>query len=163
LPLVTAILSTDPASRLAGLDEPAVRELNAVTALLESLAVRLAPPFDASRRARLRAANARLRAARDPVSAAIADRDVHRRLVEAGADEALRAVLEPVEAALRPVRATHPPGPAAHAAEHDAVIEALAAGDNALAAERLRTHVAGRLPTLLAAVGAGGEPGGVAS
>ena len=129
---VTFVMSTDPVAGTAPLDEASVRELNAVAAILESLAVRLAPPFDAARRAALRAANARLRAAPDPVSAAIADREVHRRLVEPGDDAG-------------DVRR--------HAAEHDAIIDALAAGDVAAAAVRLRDHVAGRLPALLDAVG----------
>jgi DNA-binding GntR family transcriptional regulator len=164
LPAVTFALSSDPTARLAGLDEPMVRELNAVAVLLETLAVRLAPPFAAPRRAALRAANARLRAARDPVTAAVADREVHRRLVEGCADNALLATLRPVEAALRRLRPVGGSSPRSHAAEHDAVIDALAAGDNALASERVRAHVAGRLPALLAAaVAAGGDEGGPAS
>jgi DNA-binding GntR family transcriptional regulator len=150
---VTFLQSTDPASRAAPLDDVAVRELNAVAGLLESLAVRLAPPFDGARRAGLRAANARLRAASDPVSAAIADREVHRRLVEPGADDSLLGTLCPVQARLRAVAvAGAERDPRRHATEHDAVIDALADGDHARAAERLRAHVAGRLPGLLAAV-----------
>jgi DNA-binding GntR family transcriptional regulator len=150
---VTFLERTAPRSRTAPLDDVAVRELNAVAGILESLAVFLAPPFDGRRRAGLRAANARLRAARDPVAAAIADRDVHRRLVEACSDESLLGTLEPIEAALRHLAATGGVrDPERHATEHDAVIDALAAGDNAGAAERLRKHVAARLPALLAAV-----------
>jgi DNA-binding GntR family transcriptional regulator len=166
LPAVRSTLSSDPSARGAHLDESTVRELSAVTALLEALAVRLAPPSDAPHRAALRAANARLRAARDPVTAAIADREVHRRLVEPCADERLLATLRPVQAALRRVRASGGPSPRAHAAEHDAIIDALAARDTPLASERLRAHVAGRLPDLLAGLAglaAGGDPGALAS
>jgi DNA-binding GntR family transcriptional regulator len=151
---VTFAMSTDPVAGTASLDEASVRELNAVAAILESLAIRLAPPFDAARRAALRAANARLGAAPDPVSAAIADREVHRRLVEPGADAVLLGTLRPAEAALQPLAARDDAGDVRrHAAEHDAIIDALAAGDVAAAAVRLRDHVAGRLPALLDAVG----------
>jgi DNA-binding GntR family transcriptional regulator len=151
--VVTTTHRTDPASRLAHLDEDEIRELNAQAAILESLAVRGAPAYDAPHRARLRAANAALRVARDPVTAAIADYEVHRRLVEASADPALLATLRPVRAALRTLAV----GSGArdvrrHAGEHDAVIAALAAGDHARAAERLRRHVVGGLPALLAGV-----------
>ena len=155
-------VSSDPAGELRRLDEGSVRELHAVAAILETLSVRLAPPFSAARRAELRAANARLRAAGDPVSAAIADRDVHRRLVEPGADESLLATLRPVQAALRRLLTVHGSGePRRHAAEHDAIIDALAGGDHELAAGRLRAHLAARLPALLDAthgVAAGGRP-----
>ena len=150
---VTFVMSSDPIARTAALDEASVREYNAVTALLESLAVRLAPPFDAQRRAALRAANARLRAASDPVAAAIADREVHRRLIEPGADAILLDTLRPAQAALRPLSADEHAGDARrHAAEHDEIIDALAAGDIAGAADRLREHVTGRLEALLDAV-----------
>jgi len=166
VPAVTSALRSEPAARLADLDEHAVRELNAVATLLEALAVRIAPAFDAPRRAALRAANARLRGAGDPVTAAIADREVHRRLVDTCGDDALLATLRPVDATLRrlrPVRGVRGAAARSHAAEHDAVIDALEAGDNALASERLRAHVAGRLPELLGAVAAGGDPGRLAS
>lgn len=146
-------VSSHPAGALRHLDEGAVRELHAVQVILESLAVRQAPPFDAAHRARLRAANARLRAATDPVTAAIADRDVHRALVERDAETSLLATLRPVQAALRRLPMTLGAGAAQrHAAEHDAVIAALAAGDHDLAARRLRGHLRGRLPDLLRAV-----------
>jgi DNA-binding GntR family transcriptional regulator len=161
--VMTTTHRTDPASRMAHLDEDEVRELNAQAAILESLAVRQAPAYDAPRRARLRAANAALRAAHEPVAAAIADHEVHLRLVEASSDPALLAALRRVRAALRPLA---PGGAAAHdvrrhADEHDAVIAALAAGDHARAAERLRRHVAGGLPELLA--GVAGRTGGARS
>jgi DNA-binding GntR family transcriptional regulator len=150
---VTTTHRTDPASRVAHLDEDEVRELNAQAAILESLAVRLAPAYDGRRRARLRAANAALRAAREPVTAAIADHEVHQRLVEAAADPALLATLRRVRAALRPLAAVGAARDVGrHADEHDAVIAALAAGDHARAADRLRRHVAGGLPELLAGV-----------
>jgi DNA-binding GntR family transcriptional regulator len=155
---VSVTLSSDPAYRLTRLGETEVRELHAVAVLLESLAVRLAPPFDAARRARLRAANARLRSAGHPVAAAIADREFHRRLVEHCADTALLDTLGPVEAALHTPAAFGRPGDVRrHAAEHDRVIDALGRGDTARAAERLREHVAGRLPALLAAAGREGR------
>jgi DNA-binding GntR family transcriptional regulator len=88
------------------------------------------------------------------VTAAIADRDVHRRLVEPGADASLLATLHPVEAQLRRLAAVlGGPEPRRHAAEHDAIIDALADGDHDLAAARLRAHLAARLPALLDAAG----------
>jgi DNA-binding GntR family transcriptional regulator len=150
---VSPTLSSDPAAAPRRLDDVAVRELHAVAVILESLAVRLSPPFSAARRAELRAANARVRAARDPVTMAIADREVHRLLVESCGDASLLGTLTPVQAALRRLPAADDPGaPRRHAAEHEAVIDALAAGDQELAARRLRAHDAGRLPELLAAV-----------
>jgi DNA-binding GntR family transcriptional regulator len=144
---------SNPRERLVPLDEPTVRELNAVAAILESLAVRRAPAFGAGRRARLRAANARLRRAPDAVTAAIADGEVHALLVEPGADEEVLAMLRRVRDTLRTCAATHPRGGAErHAAEHDAVIDALSDGDHALAATRLREHVARGLPALLEGV-----------
>jgi DNA-binding GntR family transcriptional regulator len=144
---------THPGRRVAHLDEDAVRELHAAVVILESLAVRRAPPFDAARRAGLRAANARLRAARDPVTAALADRDLHARLVEPGAGAELRRTLRPIEAALQPLAVGGDArGVRRHADEHDAVIDALAEGEHARAAERLREHLAGRLPALLGGV-----------
>jgi DNA-binding GntR family transcriptional regulator len=144
---------SDPRDRLVHLDEPAVRELNAVAAILESLAVRRAPAFDAARHARLRAANARLRRAPDAVTAAIADCEVHALLVEPGADGDVLAMLRPVRGALRTCAAKRLGDSAdRHAAEHDAVIDALADGDHALAAKRLREHVARGLPGLLEGV-----------
>jgi DNA-binding GntR family transcriptional regulator len=149
---VTFLESTD-LSGAARLDDVAVRELNAVAAILESLAVRLAPPFDGRRCAGLRAANARLHAARDPVTAAIADREVHRRLIEPCTDDSLLGTLRPVQVALRAVAVSaRARDTRRHAAEHDAVIDVLANGDNARAAERLRRHVAARLPELLGVV-----------
>ena len=150
---MSPILSSDPAGGQRLLDEGAVRELHAVAAILESLAVRVAPPFTAPRRAALRAANARLRAADDPVSATIADRDVHRALVEACGDETLLDTLEPVQATLRRLPAIDSARAVArHAAEHDAIIDALAEGDNELAARRLRAHVGAGLDGLLRAL-----------
>jgi DNA-binding GntR family transcriptional regulator len=150
---IASSASSHTAGRPRPLDEGAVRELHAVAAILESLAVRLAPRFSAPRRAALRTANARLRAARDPVSAAIADREVHRALAEACGDESLLETLMPVQATLRRVPAIQGAGAQRrHAAEHDAIIDALGAGDNELAARRLRSHIGDHLPELLRAL-----------
>jgi GntR family transcriptional regulator, transcriptional repressor for pyruvate dehydrogenase complex len=150
---VSPIVSSRSAGPPSRLDEGAVRELHAVAAILESLAVRLAPPFTAARRAALRAANARLRTAPDPVTAAIADRDVHRALAEACGDDSLLGTLLPVQATLRRLPAIQGAGAQRrHAAEHDAIIDALAAGDNELASRRLRAHVGGHLPEVLRAL-----------
>ncbi len=150
---MSPLASSHTARRPRPLDEGAVRELHAVATILESLAVRLAPRFSAPRRAALRTANARLRVAPDPVSAAIADREVHRALAEACGDESLLETLTPVQATLRRVPAIQGAGAQRrHAAEHDAIIDALGAGDNELAARRLRAHIGGHLPELLRAL-----------
>jgi DNA-binding GntR family transcriptional regulator len=148
------MLSRDPHLRPTRLDEADVRELNAAAAILESLAVRLSPRFDGLRRARLRGANMRLRAARSPVAATIADREFHRRLVELCPDDRLLATLRSIWAALQAPEAQRAGRVRRHAADHDRVIEALADGDNARAGELVRGHVISRLPALLAAVAA---------
>ena len=71
---VSVIVSSDPASRLTRLGEAEVRELHAVAVLLESLAVRLAPPFER------RATRAAARRQRAPAGRRASDGGHDRRL-----------------------------------------------------------------------------------
>jgi MOSC domain-containing protein YiiM len=68
-------------------------------------------------------------------------------------DEALLDTLQPVQATLRRLPAIDGAGAVArHAAEHDAIIDALAEGDNELASRRPRAHVGDGLDALLRAL-----------
>ena len=136
-----------------GLDEVEARELNAIAGVLEALALSVAPGFDAVQIAQLRMAGDRFRwSGEDASSLAVGDHDFHSRLVEHCGDERLLATLAPVREALYRWQARLEPDPAevARAAgEHDAIVDALAAGDHVTAAQRVREHVAGGLPGLL--------------
>jgi DNA-binding GntR family transcriptional regulator len=139
------------------IDEREAREINAAAGILEGLALTLAAPFDDARIAELRAANERFRlSAGDPRAIAVADHDLHRRLVEPCTDERLLATLAPLRRSLLRWQAAAELDDAevvVAASEHDAVIDLLALGDHEGAAERLRDHVAAGLPPLLAALG----------
>jgi DNA-binding GntR family transcriptional regulator len=139
-----------------GRDEGEARELNASAAVLEALALSVAPAFDAVGIAVLRMASERYRwSAEDAGSLAIADHDFHSRLVERCGDERLLATLEPIREALHRWQARVNPDPdkvARAADEHEAIVDALAAGDHLTAAQLVREHVVGGLPVLLSAV-----------
>jgi DNA-binding GntR family transcriptional regulator len=142
--------------RTEGLDEGEARELNAIAGVLEALALRLSPAFDEMEIAELRIAGDRYRwSGEDASSLAVADHDFHSRLVERCGDERLLATLGPVRDALYRWQTRLEPDAAqvARAArEHDAIVDALADGDHATAAQLVREHVAGGLPVLLGAV-----------
>jgi GntR family transcriptional regulator, transcriptional repressor for pyruvate dehydrogenase complex len=139
-----------------GVDEGEARELNASAGVLEALALSVAPAFDAVGIAVLRSASERYRwSGEDASSLAIADHDFHSRLVERCGDERLLDMLGPVREALYhwQARVTPDPDEVARAAdEHEAIVDALAAGDHVTAAQLVREHVAGGLPVLLGAV-----------
>jgi DNA-binding GntR family transcriptional regulator len=143
-------------------DEGEARELNAIAGVLEALALRLSPAFDPAEIAELRIAGHRYRWSGDDASSlAVADHDFHSRLVERCGDERLLGTLGPVRDALYHWQTQLEPDAAqvARAArEHDAIVDALADGDHAAAAELVREHVAGGLPVLLGAVEA--QPAG---
>jgi DNA-binding GntR family transcriptional regulator len=137
------------------IDEREAREINASAGILEGLAVMLAPPFDAARIDELRAANQRFRtSAGDPRAVAVADHDLHRRLVDPCGDERLLRTLAPVRRLLHRWQGATDVDDATvvvAASEHDAIIDLLAAGNHEGAAQRLREHIAAGLPALLAA------------
>jgi DNA-binding GntR family transcriptional regulator len=137
--------------RQADVFDPAeLRELIPSLLILESIAVRDSPPFDGDAIAELRAANERMRnSAGDATAAAAADDDFHRRLLAGCEDGHLLEVVDLVRKALlgyermylhSPDRITQSFG------EHEAIITALEAGDNALAADRVRLNFTSGLP-----------------
>jgi GntR family transcriptional regulator, transcriptional repressor for pyruvate dehydrogenase complex len=138
----------------AAVAEDEARELNAIAAVLEALALRVAPAFDAGAIAELRMASWCFRWSGDDASSlAIADHDFHSRLVERCGDERLLDTFAPVRESLYRLQTRltpHPDEVARAADEHDAIVEALARGDHAAAAQRVREHVAGGLPGMLA-------------
>jgi DNA-binding SARP family transcriptional activator len=135
-----------------GLAVTEARRLYPSVIVLESLAIRQTPPFDAAAIADLRAANARMRAvAEDAAAAAVADDDFHRRLTANCGNAHLLAALDPIRRELlayehvymrEPVRVER------SAAQHDAIIDALARGDHAGAAQLLRGNLSSGLPDL---------------
>ena len=142
--------------RMRGLDEGEARELNAIAGVLEALALRLSPAFDSVTIAELRFAGERFRwSGEDAGSLAVADHDFHSRLAERCGDERLLGTLGPVRDAIYRWQTQLSPDAAqvARAArEHDAIVDALACGNHATAAQLVREHVAGGLRSLLAVV-----------
>lgn len=128
------------------------RELYPLAVVLETIAVRQSPPFESAAIERLREANQRLRAAlRDPTAAMLADDDFHTQLTAGHPSDALLAVLRPVKRALLRYEQVYMREPARverSAAQHDEIIRALARGDHAGAAQRLRGNITGGLPDL---------------
>lgn len=141
------------------LDDSEPRELHAAATLLESLAVKRAPPFGSAAIERLREANMRLRlAAAGAAAVAKAEQDFHRELTARCGNARLLALLARVRRARRGPQERSPAAPARiwHCgAQHDTIIHALEHGDHASASRRVRTHLVGPLPELLAAL----EPG----
>ena len=140
------------------IDEGEGRELNAIAGVLEALALRLSPAFDATGIGELRLAAHRFRwSADDAGSLAVADHDFHSRLVERCEDEQVLATLGPVRDALYRWQ-THleldPADVAKAAREHDAIVDALSGRDHLTASQLVREHVAGGLPVLLGALDA---------
>jgi DNA-binding GntR family transcriptional regulator len=134
------------------LDPAELRELIPSLLILESVAVREAPPFDAEAIAALRAANQRLLDSKgDAGAAALADDEFHRRLTGACNNARLLEVVELVRKALLRYERLYMLSPerlARSVSEHEAVVEALEAGDHALAADRVRENFTSGLPAL---------------
>jgi DNA-binding GntR family transcriptional regulator len=141
------------AGRPVRFDQGEARELNAIAAVLEALALRLSPAFDAAELSELRIAGYRFRwSGDDGGSLAVADHDFHSRLVERCGDERLLELLGPVRDAIYrwQTQRTPDPGEVARAAhEHGAIVDALAESDHERAADLVRAHVAGGLRGLL--------------
>ena len=134
------------------LDPAELRELIPSLLILEGVAVRESPPFDADGIAELRAANRRLsESAGDPAAAAEADDAFHRRLTAACTNAHLLEVVDLVRKALLRYERVYMLSRerlARSVEEHEAIVAALDAGDHELAAERLRLNYTSGLPDL---------------
>jgi DNA-binding GntR family transcriptional regulator len=132
------------------LDPAELRELIPSLLLLEGVAVKESPPFDAEAIAALRAANRRLHdSAGDATAAALADDEFHRRLT-AGCDDArLLEVVDLVRKALLGYERLYMLSPerlARSVDEHEAIVAALESGDHVLAADRVRENFTSGMP-----------------
>ena len=130
--------------------------------MLECLAIREAPRYDDANLRELRAANARLRAAADPLAAIAADDDFHAALLRPCDNARLLAVLRPARLALmRYERAymTDRVRIARSVAQHEAIVAALERGDHATAAQGVRENFMAALPDLEAQLGDSPAPG----
>ena len=138
--------------RCAPLAVVEARRLYPSVVVLESLAVRVSPPFAPATLDKMKAANARFRVAKDDPAAAItADDDFHRYLTAGCGNEHLLAALLPVRRALlryEQVYMRDPRRVERSAVQHDAIVEALERGDHAEASQRVRENLAGGLPDL---------------
>ena len=153
------------AYRAARLDSRELRELYPAVLLLEAVAVRHAPPLAADALAAMDEANERLKATADPVEAARADDDFHRALTAGCGNARLLSVLRPVRRALLPYEHVYMESAqrrARSAAQHDAIVAALCAGDHEHAAALIRHNFTSALPDLTAELDArrgDGSPG----
>jgi DNA-binding GntR family transcriptional regulator len=137
--------------RQADVFDPAeLRELIPTLLILEALAVRAAPPFDADAIAGLRAANRRMRdSAGDAAAAALADDEFHRGLTAGCDNRRLLEMVDLVRKALLEYERTYMLSSdrlARSVAEHEAIVAALEAGDHELAAQRVRENFTSGMP-----------------
>ena len=132
------------------------RRLYPSAVVLESLAVRVSPPFGAEAIAALRRANtALLDARRDPSAAAAADDEFHHLLTRGCGNEHLLAAVRPIKRALLRYERVYMVDPARierSAAQHEAIVAALEAGDHAAAAQLVRHNLSRGLPDLTEAL-----------
>lgn len=132
------------------LDPGELRELNPSLLILEALAVRESPPFDAETIAALRAANRRLLdSAGDAGAAALADDEFHRRLTAYCGNPRLLEVIDPVRRAMLAYERVYMLSPerlARSVAEHEAIVAALERGDHELASELVRENFKTGMP-----------------
>jgi DNA-binding GntR family transcriptional regulator len=138
--------------RQADLLDPAeLRELLPSLLILEALAVRDSPPFDAEAIAGLRAANERLRdSAGDAVKAADADDEFHRRLTARCDNPQLLEVAAAVRKGLLDYEREYMLSPerlSRSVDQHEAIVAALEQGDHMRAAERVRVNFTTGMPT----------------
>jgi GntR family transcriptional regulator, gluconate operon transcriptional repressor len=134
------------------LDPAELRELIPSLLILESVAVRESPPFDAAAISALREANRRLsESAGDPTAAAQADDDFHRHLTSHCENPRLHEVVDLVRKALLRYERVYMLSPerlARSVDEHEAIVDALERGDHELAADRVRENFSSGLPDL---------------
>ena len=138
------------------LDPAELRELIPSLLILEGIAIRESPPFDAEAIAALRAANQRLSDSKaDPTAAALADDDFHRRLTGGCTNSSLLEAVDLVRKALLSYERLYMLSPerlARSVDEHEAIVAALESGDHALAADRVRENFTSGLPGLEASL-----------
>jgi DNA-binding GntR family transcriptional regulator len=138
--------------RAAPLAVSEARRLYPTVVVLESLAVRQMPPLEGAALDALRDANQRLRAAAgDPAAAIAADDDFHRVLTAGCGNAHLLAALDPVRRALlryERIYMREPERIERSVAQHEGIVEALARGEHAEAAQRVRENLSGGLPDL---------------
>jgi DNA-binding SARP family transcriptional activator/DNA-binding GntR family transcriptional regulator len=146
----------DGGFRAAPLAMSEARRLYPAAVVLESVAVRRSPPFGQEELDALREANASFRAAGDdPAAAMAADDEFHRRLTAGCGNDELVAALVPIKRALLRYERVYMADQTRierSAAQHDAIIAALARGEHAEAAQLLRGNLSRGLPDLSEAV-----------
>jgi DNA-binding GntR family transcriptional regulator len=139
---------------LYSLDSGEWLELTPSLLILEAVAVRELPPFDAAAIAELRAANERLReSAGDSTKAAHADHDFHRLLLARCRNQRVLDAIDPVRRALLDYERVYMLSRerlARSVAEHEAIIVALEQGDNARAAALVRANYTSGMPEVAA-------------
>ena len=141
------------AFRAARLDAQELRELYPVVLMLEAIAVRDAPPYSRRAIVAMREANQRLRDASDSTDGSDADDDFHRALTADCGNQALLDVVLPVRRALLPYERIYFAGAerrARSAGQHETIIDAVAAGDQAGASELVRENFTTALQDLQA-------------
>jgi len=141
------------AFRAARLDANELRELYPVVLMLEAIAVRDAPPYSEQAITAMRAANQRLRDATDSMDGSEADDEFHRALIADCGNQALLDVVLPVRHALLPYERVYFAGAdrrARSAEQHEAIIDAVAGGDQARAYELVRVNFTTALQDLQA-------------
>ncbi len=139
--------------RASRLDSREVRELYPAVLVLESVAVRDAPSYDAAAVARLREANATLLEAQDAEAGARADDLFHERLIESCGNPRLLDVVRPLRQALMAYEQVYfstPERRRRSAEQHGQIIDALAAGERERAAALVRDNFTTALPELTA-------------
>jgi DNA-binding GntR family transcriptional regulator len=153
------VAEEDGGFSVAPLDELELRELYPVALLLEGLAVRNAPAFEAGQLDRLREINGRLAASiHDPTTAATCDWEFHDELVRRCGNEQLLDTLRPLKRQLLRYEYAYMDDVATverSAGQHAAIVDALAAGEAERAASLVEANFRDALPSLLARMGAG--------
>jgi DNA-binding GntR family transcriptional regulator len=144
---------TDGGFSVVPLDEIELRELYPVVLLLEGLAVRSAPGFDAAQLACLREINERMRAASDdPMVAATCDWEFHEELVRGCGNDQLLDTLRPLKRQLLRYEIAYMDEPervGLSVAQHAAIADALERDDREAAALIVEANFRDALPRML--------------
>jgi DNA-binding GntR family transcriptional regulator len=148
---------------VAPLDELELRELYPVVLLLEGLAMRSAPAFEAERVASLREINDRMVAAiEDSMTAATCDWEFHEELVRGCGNEQLLDTLRPLKRQLLRYEFAYMDDrdKVAHSAhQHAAIADALERGDHEAAALIVEANFREALPAMLERLEPGARAG----